>query len=694
MPRRKRSPAAPDRIGDRLAAAQRSGFVGRREELALFRSALGPGRPFTLLHVHGPGGVGKTTLLRELARLAREAGRPVVALDGRDIPPSPSGFLRALGDALARRAQAEPPAPEPPGDAVVLVDTYELLSALDGWLRQTLLPSWPAGVLVAVAGREAPALAWTTDIAWSPLTRVLRLANLAPEEGRAFLRVRGVSPANHARVLAFTHGHPLALALVADLLRQRPGLGAFDPAEAPDIVGHLSGLFLEAVSGDGHREAVDACAVARVTTLPLLVHLLGEERGPAAFEWLRRQSFVESGPRGLVPHELVREVVIADARWRDTAALGRLSRRIYTALTAQIAAASGRERQRLQMDALYVTRIRSTHASFFDWSALDDARVEPAQPADAPWIFDLVARHEGPAPAELARGWWRAQPSAFQVFHGADGRRFGFLALLDLGGPGPQVEDPATTAARAFVEAHGPARRGEGVVYLRWWMHADVYQAVTAAINLTAMHVISHCLTRPAMAWNFVAMADPGFWEPHFTGVNFPRVPGADFEVGGRRFGVFAHDWRVDPPADWMMGVRVPMPFAAPSAAPGSPAPASPAEFQRAVRQALRDYTRPDALAAGPLGSSRLAHGAGDAPARAAALQALLRSAGNELRAHPRDQKLYRAVWHTYFEPLPTQELAAERLGLPFSTYRRHLAAGIERIARWLWSRERATGPA
>jgi hypothetical protein len=40
--------------------------------------------PFALLYVHGPGGVGKTLLLGEFARLASVAGVPAVRLDGRD----------------------------------------------------------------------------------------------------------------------------------------------------------------------------------------------------------------------------------------------------------------------------------------------------------------------------------------------------------------------------------------------------------------------------------------------------------------------------------------------------------------------------------------------------------------------------------------------------------------------------------
>jgi len=31
-----------------------------------------------------------------------------------------------------------------------------------------------------------------------------------------------------------------------------------------------------------------------------------------------------------------------------------------------------------------------------------------------------------------------------------------------------------------------------------------------------------------------------------------PRAPAADFTVGGRRYGVYAHDWRAMPPQAWL----------------------------------------------------------------------------------------------------------------------------------------------
>jgi hypothetical protein len=114
----------------------------------------------------------------------------------------------------------------------------------------------------------------------------------------------------------------------------------------------------------------------------------------------------------------------------------------------------------------------------------------------------------------------------------------------------------------------------------------------------------------------------------------------------------------------------------------------SQSDFVEAVRQALRDYTHPDLLAVNPLMRLRLVTEAAEQPASPAILQARLGEAAASLTGNPKDEKFYRAIYYTYLEPALTQERAAERLGLPFNTYRYHLAKGIERITDWLWQRE------
>ena len=676
-----------------LARVTDSRFIGRERELATFNAAIAADRaPFTVLYVHGAGGVGKTTLLRRFASLAADAGRGVIALDARDIQPSRQALLKALEGTGKPAGVARIDDIGLAERTVLLVDTYELLLDLDAWVRDSLLPALPSTTLVVLAGRSPPALQWRTDVGWHALTRVMPLDNFAPAEAATFLESRGIQPARHGAALDFAHGHPLALSLVSDVIMARGGVTPFDPGREPDVVGQLLGLFLQSVPHERARQALEICAIARVTDEPLLRELVGADEGSAAFAWLRSQSFVESGARGLYPHDLAREVLLADASWRDFTAMRMLARRINRALHARIAAASPANRQRLLMDALYVTRTNPTNADFFDWAALGDVRVEPAAPEDIDWIVRLIAKHEGARSASLAREWWRVQPDAFHVMRRADESCFGLLALVDLSSRAAPA-DPAVPAALDVVARHGPVGRGEGVVPLRGWMHAEEYQAVTAAINLSAMHVVSRCMTQPGMAWNFVSMANPQFWAAHFAGVNFARVPEADFEVEGRRYGVFAHDWRIEPPADWVMGAGIPMPFGvdAGRGAQGLRAMGADA-FREAVRTALRHYPRPEALANSELllASHIVPAGISGMTERVVALRGALREAADALAGNPKDCKLHRAVWLTYFEPLATQEQVAERLGLPFSTYRHHLTRAIDRICAHLWLRELA----
>jgi hypothetical protein len=183
---------------------------------------------------------------------------------------------------------------------------------------------------------------------------------------------------------------------------------------------------------------------------------------------------------------------------------------------------------------------------------------------------------------------------------------------------------------------------------------------------------------------------------PVFTYVDLVRVSEADFEVGGRRYGAYAHDWRVTPPMAWLdlLAEREistePLAVSGAESAPlvvlGEP------DFAAAVRDALRNFHRTDDLRTNPLLRSRVvverAGSSADDSTGVAALRDLLLEAADSLRASPRDVKCYRALHRTYLDPAPSQEGAAELLGLPFSTYRRHLKTGISRVGEILWQRE------
>jgi hypothetical protein len=69
-------------------------------------------------------------------------------------------------------------------------------------------------------------------------------------------------------------------------------------------------------------------------------------------------------------------------------------------------------------------------------------------------------------------------------------------------------------------------------------------------------------------------------------------------------------------------------------------------------------------------------------------LRGLLEAAANSLRGGAKDERLFQVLERTYLEPALTQDIAAELVGLPFSTYRRYLGAAVARVVAWLWERE------
>ncbi|HET6821414.1 MAG TPA: hypothetical protein VFH34_02135 [Anaerolineales bacterium] len=461
--------------------------------------------------------------------------------------------------------------------------------------------------------------------------------------------------------------------------------------------------FIQQVPGPAHRAALEACALARVMTESLLDQMLdmratGTSPSNGArelFDWLRGLSFIQSSAEGLFPHDLAREAIVADLHWRNPDWYSELHHRARAYYTANIEKSSGMAQQRALLDLVYLHRENPVIRSFFEFQG--GILPEAMQPEDRDVILEMVAANEGEESARIAAHWLERQPQGVTVWHAADGHLAGFLVAIALHqtDESDKAADPAIEAAWAYLDTHVRLRTGETSLHFRFWMAEETYQSVSSVQSLIFLAVVKYYLTTPRLAFTFFSCASPEFWAPMLGYANLVRLPEADFRVGERKFGVYGHDWRVETPARWLSiladkEVGIPI--------ENKPAPVEPvivlsaAEFSGAVRQALGDFTRPSLLTSNPLIRSRLVTERVDSDAESAdrveALRALLKEFASKLQSNPRDEKLYRALDHTYFHPAPTQEIAAEQLDLPFSTYRRHLTAGIQRLTEMLWQQE------
>ena len=300
------------RLADRLSAVRRRQFVGRGVELRPLPAGAGrAGAAVPGAARLRSGGRRQVITAGAYGELVVQANLPLFPLDARNLDPSPDGFLAALRTVMAL-GEAESPAQTlaaGSGRAVIVVDTCELLAPLDNWLRGFSCPNSPNmcwWYWLAVSSRPRPG----AGSGWQALLRTVPLRNLSPDESRAYLSQRGIPAEQTADVLDFTHGHPLALSLVADLFAQRQPLAAtptastplrFQPEAAPDIIKVLLEHLVQKVPGPAHRFALEACALVRLTTQPAPI---GDDRHPRCTRAIRlvAQSVVHgSGSAGSLP---------------------------------------------------------------------------------------------------------------------------------------------------------------------------------------------------------------------------------------------------------------------------------------------------------------------------------------------------------------------------------------------------------
>lgn len=687
-------------VADHLVAARRRRFVGRRKEIALFNQAISQGSsPFFLLHFYGPGGIGKSALLHELASLADEAGVASLLLNAHSFDPAPV----PLQEALARRLGVPPGASLQDALAgerqfILLIDTFERLAPIDDWLRSSFLPTLPDNVVVVAAGRNPPGLAWRMDAGWQSVMRSRRLRNLSRRESRRFLELRGVPAAQQRSVLSFAKGYPLALTLVAELFDQRPAL-EFDPDEAPDVVRTLVEHLVDDVPTPAHRMALEGCAVARLTNEATLAAVLDSDDPHDFLDWLRGLSFVTTGAEGLYLHDLVREAITKDLRWRNLDRYIQIHHRLRRYYLGRLQTSQGKEQRRVLIDYNFLHRDNPTWKPFFDWNESGGICTDQMAPTDLPALVAMVRHHEGGSAAALAERWLPRFPESTLVFRGSREQPAGFVFLLPLESLDPEerLEDPAAAAAWRYLRAHAPLRPGERATLVRFWMAADGYQDVTAVQTRVFLNIAQYYLTTEGLAYTFFGCANPDFWQPVFAYMDLALIPDGAYEQDGRSFGVFGHDWRIRPPRAWldllaereigMMRRADPPPPTAPPMLV-----LDQESFYAAVREALRALARPEQLRSSPLLRTRLVservRSGDDESERISILSELLTQAVHAMDGTPRDRKFHRALYHTFLQPAPTQERAAELLDLPYSTFRRHLKQGSEQLCEQLWQRE------
>ena len=410
-------------LATQMASRDAARFVGRTEELARLESLLEESAPISVVLLHGPAGVGKSALLRELARHAEARGIETVTVEARDLAP----LAEALDEAIEPALRSARP--------LLLLDSWERLTALDAHLRQKLLPA-PA---VHRPGRDRIAPAARRRLVHRRLGEPRRRARprpARPSRRRGLLAARGLDdPLLRSQTMAWAGGSPLALVLAVDA----GGVPAEAPGEAPStIVDALLRRLLDAQPEGDARRALSVAALARVTSPSLLAEVLPDCDAERAFSWLSAQPSAEPLGDGVTLHDLVGRAVRADLRRRSPEIERDLRRRLVDALYAR----SAREGLlRLTLDLQHLVQDPAIRWGF-SWDTSGRFHIDSPRAGD----FEEIAARGGTAGRawlEGARRYFEEAPGRVTIVRDQDGAIAGYgVAATPANAPSFAADDP------------------------------------------------------------------------------------------------------------------------------------------------------------------------------------------------------------------------------------------------------------
>jgi hypothetical protein len=667
---------AMDRLDERL-------FVGREREVTLFRHWLGKGTDEpALLDVSGPGGTGKSTLLRAFRRVAEAEGWRVVLADGSAFKPTPAQLSVAITG--ARGSDGADYLNEAP--TVLILDTFEELGALTHHLQDQLLPRLRRTVKVVISGRQPLGTAWS---AWGPVVQSIVLSGFPPDASRAYLRVRGVGADLEDEVTGAAGGSPLALSLAADMVTQ---LGVREFRAAPEWRLALRSLvedLLRDVRNQDLRQLLEAAAVVRQFDEELLAAVVDKDDISAPFAALCGLSSIRPTEHGLMLHDDIRRILIEDLRWRRPQLLVELRQRAWRHY---------RRRMRESPDAAWMIAdelhlsgndlIQAMVSQGSDPRLAWVERAGPADHADIMRILDAFTSQasslpDAPSPEEVDPqfvGSLLAHPAArVTMVRERDARLTGYAFVLPIS---RQTLDllPSGGALRRLVEATCSATEIADL--------PDDFEDATLFIFSTIVHSADHtpeasaALVRdvlPALlaGGKYLACTASERYAAVLDAFGFARVAsglGPSAFDPDRRLEAFALDLRLVGAETWIdsivTGRRLPRELAVEDVA-------------REVQAVLLHWADDAELEVSPLVAMAARRDPESELSAADAVRALIREALERARAGANEDRelAFRALELAYLEHTVSHERVAERLSVSRSTFYRLLKRAIAGVA-------------
>lgn len=224
------------RIGQLLSKVENEWFVGRESELTLLTNLTFNDSTWKFLHVCGPAGMGKTTLLKKFQKM--HSDKTVYYFSGLDGYPDKDLFLCDLYECITYEDRSAPhnideksialllnKLAEERGFIVLILDTLDQWAPIHKWLREKWLPLLSTKIRFISSARFRLCDVWYRSPGWTGIIQELKIGTLKKKEIYDYLERRGVSD-KQARYFIenYSKGVPFALQVLCDRVLENDGL--------------------------------------------------------------------------------------------------------------------------------------------------------------------------------------------------------------------------------------------------------------------------------------------------------------------------------------------------------------------------------------------------------------------------------------------------------------------------------------
>jgi hypothetical protein len=145
------------------------------------------------------------------------------------------------------------------------------------------------------------------------------------------------------------------------------------------------------------------------------------------------------GAVGPLPHDVAREALVADLRWRNPDWYAELHQRGHKYYATRLKQTHGRKQQRVLFDYVFLHRDNPAIRPYLEWQESGASLPEGMRERDRPILESMVEEHEGPESARLASYWLERQPENVVIYRDIEQKPAGFLMKLALHETAPKT---------------------------------------------------------------------------------------------------------------------------------------------------------------------------------------------------------------------------------------------------------------